>query len=328
MKWRKWGIQRGDGVKMSGTQGATARWWNNDQIASFIPGGIAGALSRTLSAPFERVKVLYQVQGPGTLSYNEGIFKTLAKIWREEGFKGFLRGNGINCIRVFPYSAVQYATYQNMKMYFLSHSPQSKDLTSAQKLFSGAVAGTLSVLATYPMDLVKTRLSIQTASLKNLQKSRVDSTKIKPPGIFKSLITIYRTEGGLKSLYRGFLPTVLGVAPYTSLSFTFYESLKQLIPAHEDNLISKLVMGGFSGACAQTLIYPFDLLRRRFQVASMGNSELGFKYNSISHAFVTIVKTEGLKGLYKGLTLNLFKIVPQMAIQWTSYELIRDYMKK
>lgn len=36
-------------------------------------------------------------------------------MWKEEGFRGFMRGNGINCLRIVPYSAVQFTTYEQLK---------------------------------------------------------------------------------------------------------------------------------------------------------------------------------------------------------------------
>ena len=79
--------------------------------ASFIAGGIAGAVSRTLVSPLERLKILLQVQGTARSEYKLSIPSALAKMWREEGLKGFMRGNGSNCIRIVPYSAVQFSSY-------------------------------------------------------------------------------------------------------------------------------------------------------------------------------------------------------------------------
>ncbi|ODV93314.1 hypothetical protein PACTADRAFT_46849 [Pachysolen tannophilus NRRL Y-2460] len=315
---------------MSEVVGISKRKLNNfiykDSTSSFIAGGIAGCLSRTAVSPFERVKVLYQVQGPGAnSSYNDGVIKTVIKIWKEEGFKGLFRGNGINCIRVFPYSAVQYACYQYIKPFLLK--PGDLELTTTNKLIAGGISGAASVICTYPLDLVKTRLSIQTASLKNLTKSKINVSKNeKPPGMFRSLINIYHNEGKIWGLYRGIWPTTLGVAPYVSLNFTIYEKLKEFfVPVeHKYDSIVKLLVGAASGGISQTLIYPFDILRRRFQVLSMGTGEMGFAYTGVTHALVTIVKLEGYRGLYKGLVANLFKICPSMAIQWASYELIKE----
>lgn len=84
-------------------------------IASFMAGGVAGAVSRTVVSPLERLKILYQVQSEGRNAYKMSIWKALGKMWREEGFKGFMAGNGTNCIRIVPYSAVQFGAFNFYK---------------------------------------------------------------------------------------------------------------------------------------------------------------------------------------------------------------------
>lgn len=80
-------------------------------VASFLAGGVAGAVSRTLVSPLERLKILLQVQSAGRTEYKLSVPQGLAKMWREEGWRGFMRGNGSNCIRIVPYSAVQFSSY-------------------------------------------------------------------------------------------------------------------------------------------------------------------------------------------------------------------------
>jgi len=82
-------------------------------------------------------------------------------------------------------------------------------LNSMQRLTCGGLAGITSVTFTYPLDIVRTRLSIQSASFKEL-----GGKKVKLPGMFELLVTMYKTEGGFAALYRGIVPTVAGVAPY------------------------------------------------------------------------------------------------------------------
>ena len=84
-------------------------------VASFVSGGIAGAVSRTVVSPLERLKILLQVQSGAQSEYKQGIWKALRKIWQEEGMKGMLAGNGTNCIRIVPYSAVQFGSYNIYK---------------------------------------------------------------------------------------------------------------------------------------------------------------------------------------------------------------------
>lgn len=94
-------------------------------VASFISGGMAGAVSRTVVSPLERLKILLQVQTGGVSGYESGIWKSLQKIWREEGMKGMMAGNGTNCVRIVPYSAVQFGSYNIYKP--LVSAAQSSD---------------------------------------------------------------------------------------------------------------------------------------------------------------------------------------------------------
>ena len=76
----------------------------------------------------------------------------------------------------------------------------------------GGAAGITSVFFTYPLDIVRTRLSIQSASFAALGQA----SKAKLPGMWETMVTMYKTEGGILALYRGIIPTVAGVAPYVS----------------------------------------------------------------------------------------------------------------
>lgn len=82
-------------------------------------------------------------------------------------------------------------------------------LTPIARLTCGGMAGITSVTFTYPLDIVRTRLSIQSASFAELGEKPK-----KLPGMWQTMVTMYKTEGGFTALYRGIIPTVAGVAPY------------------------------------------------------------------------------------------------------------------
>jgi solute carrier family 25 phosphate transporter 23/24/25/41 len=179
------------------------------------------------------------------------------------------------------------------------------------------------VTCTYPLDIVRTRLSIQSASFSSLQ--RKEGQKL--PGMWTLLVNMYKTEGGVPALYRGILPTVAGVAPYVGLNFMVYEIARTKFTREgqkDPGAIGKLAAGAVSGAIAQTITYPFDVLRRRFQINTM--SGMGYRYAGIGDAIKQIVKTEGLRGLYKGIVPNLLKVAPSMASSWLSFEMTRDML--
>jgi solute carrier family 25 phosphate transporter 23/24/25/41 len=140
---------------------------------------------------------------------------------------------------------------------------------------------------------------------------------------------MYRNEGGVVALYRGIIPTVAGVAPYVGLNFMVYETMRSIFTPEgqkDPGTLGKLAAGACSGAVAQTCTYPFDVLRRRFQVNTM--SGMGYQYTSISGAIKAILTQEGFRGLYKGITPNLLKVAPSMATSWLTFEMTRDLLVK
>lgn len=138
---------------------------------------------------------------------------------------------------------------------------------------------------------------------------------------------MYRTEGGIISLYRGLGPTLAGVAPYVGINFATYEAMRKFMtPEGEANpsALGKLCSGAVSGAVAQSMTYPFDVLRRRFQVNTM--SGMGYQYKSIWDAVSIILRKEGLRGMYKGLLPNLLKVAPSIGSSFLSFEIARDLL--
>lgn len=300
-----------------------------DSTVSVIAGGIAGVVSRTTVSPFERVKILLQLQGssPTTTKYNTGVLNAIKQLYQEEGIKGLFRGNGLNCIRIFPYSAVQFATFEYVKKHVYHVDKYTGQLSNGQRLVAGSIGASASLLVTQPLDLIRIRLSVQTANLNNLHGSKAKDMK-KPPGFYPLLKQVYKNEGGIYGLYRGLIPTALQALPMVSLNFAVYEQLKEFKDDQSSMMwMYKLMFGAVSGAVSQTVTYPFDLLRKRFQILSMGNNEMGFHYTSIWDGLKTIYRTEGVLGYYKGLTASLFKVIPSTAVSWLLYEIVWDCMK-
>lgn len=313
----------------------SSRYWFGDTditwLKHLIAGGISGAVSRTTVSPLERIKILFQIQSKGAESSYKGVIGTLAKIWREEGLAGYMRGNGTNVVRIVPYSAVQFATYEQLKKILMEEG--KTELDTRRRLTAGAGAGIASVAATYPLDIVRTRISVQTAhALENMDKLPKDARGRpiipKMPGILETFSVIYRKEGGLRATYRGFGATLAGIAPYIALNFQCYEVLRKFFtPAGEaaPSGTRKLVCGALAGCCAQTITYPFDVLRRRMQVTSM--SGINYKYSSTFDAIRQMIKLEGILGLYRGLVPNYLKVAPAIGVSFWSYEMAKDFLK-
>lgn len=326
----------------------TTYYWTNvfdwTVIKHLVAGGVAGGVSRTVVSPFERMKILFQIQGPSSTSYN-GVWGTLAKIWREEGLVGYMRGNGTNVIRIVPYSAVQFAAYERFKNLLVL--PETNELNTPRRLMAGALAGITSVVCTYPLDIVRTRLSVQSANLGSINQSTVHPSKQASailvnsrsvttssnsnqlPGIWGTLTTMYLKEGGVRALYQGLGPTLMGVAPYVALNFQSYEVLRAYFTPPGENSpsgVHKLACGALAGTIAQTFTYPLDVLRRRMQVNGLSDM-LGYKYRNTWHAATEIVKNEGVRGLYKGMIPNYLKVAPAIGVSFYTYELCKTLLE-
>ncbi|KAK0455442.1 mitochondrial carrier domain-containing protein [Desarmillaria tabescens] len=324
----------------------------------FIAGGCAGAASRTVVSPLERLKIIQQVQPRSSEQQYKGVWRSLVRMWQEEGFRGYMRGNGINCLRIVPYSAVQFTTYEQLKKLFTSHG--SRELDTPKRLAAGALAGITSVCSTYPLDLVRARLSIATASIPvslqsksntSLASSTISTSTGSTSPLKHALSTAYHTsasgsnytaseltiwgmtlkivreEGGIRGLYRGLIATAVGVAPYVGINFAAYEFFRGIItPPGKSSVSRKLACGALAGSISQTLTYPFDVLRRKMQVTGMRSSGLGIAYSGAFDALTGIIRTEGVRGLYRGLWPNLLKVAPSIATSFFTYELVKDFL--
>ncbi|KAJ0265194.1 Mitochondrial adenine nucleotide transporter ADNT1 [Hirschfeldia incana] len=304
---------------------------------SLFAGGVAGGVSRTAVAPLERMKILLQVQNPHNIKYS-GTVQGLKYIWRTEGLRGLFKGNGTNCARIVPNSAVKFFSYEQASkgiLYLYRQQPgnENAQLTPVLRLGAGATAGIIAMSATYPMDMVRGRLTVQTAN-----------SPYQYRGIAHALSTVLREEGP-RALYRGWLPSVIGVVPYVGLNFAVYESLKDwlvkdnpfgLVENNELTIITRLSCGAIAGTVGQTIAYPLDVIRRRMQmvgwkdassvVTGEGRSKGSLEYNGMIDAFRKTVRHEGFGALYKGLVPNSVKVVPSIAIAFVTYEMVKDVL--
>lgn len=296
---------------------------------SLIAGGVAGGVSRSAVAPLERLKILLQVQTAQNAKYT-GMLQGLRAIWRSEGLRGFFKGNGTNCARIVPNSAVKFFAYEEASNGILwlvrqQTGHEDAELTPLLRLGAGATAGIVAMSATYPLDMVRGRLTVQTENSPHHYK-----------GMFHALTTVTREEG-VRALYKGWLPSVIGVVPYVGLNFAVYETLKDWVVkayagqgATSDadlSVLTKLACGAAAGTTGQTVAYPLDVVRRRMQMVGWKDATHGgAAYSGMLDAFRQTLRREGVGALYKGLVPNSVKVVPSIAIAFVTYEVMKDLL--
>lgn len=268
-----------------------------DFLKDLIVGGVAGVVSRTATAPLE----LYKIQ----LQSNYLKDSTIKNVIKKEGIRYLWKGNLTNCIRIFPQFSINYGVYNRCKTRHFYYIQDEK----IKNFVSGGISGIISMTAVYPLETIRTRLALQ------MQQSHYTT----PWNVVKKLT--------LPELYGGLKISLVGFGPFNALNFMFYNLYEKKFDKYFDNVaISKLLAGGFSGVSSLTITYPTDLLRRRFQMEGFNKDTP--KYNGILDGFKTIIKNEGISGLYRGLSVAYIRIFPCLAIQFWCMETGKSILNK
>lgn len=292
--------------------------------SQLIAGGVAGAVSKTCTAPLARLTILFQVQGMqsevGTLG-RPSMIREASRIALEEGVRAFWKGNGVTIVHRLPYSAISFYTYEEYKMFLLrmigkEGRQDSLSVGMGTRLIAGGTAGITAASLTYPLDLVRTRLAAQ----RNEKYYR---------GITHALVTISKDEG-FKGLYKGMGATLFGVGPNIAINFCVYETLKSYWVSgrsESSGVWTSLFCGSAAGIASSTATFPLDLVRRRMQLEGVAGRARVYK-TGILGTFVHIVKTEGWLGLYRGILPEYFKVVPSVGIVFMTYEFMKTCLSR
>lgn len=192
---------------------------------------------------------------------------------------------------------------------------------------AGAIAGGISRTVTSPLDVIKIRFQVQLEPTSSwpLLRSNLSGTS-KYTGMFQATKDILREEG-LPGFWRGNVPALLMVMPYTAIQFTVLHKLKTFASGSsksEDHIqlspYLSYVSGALAGCAATVGSYPFDLLRTI--LASQGEPKV---YPTMRSAFVDIVRARGFRGLYAGLSPTLVEIIPYAGLQFGTYDTFKRW---
>eukprot|EP01083_Nonionella_stella_P092050 257521_1 len=281
----------------------------DDSTKSLFAGGISGAVSRSATAPLERLKIVMAIDINQTTS--PGVRSSARRIMSEEGFFSFWKGNFTNVLRIAPYTAIQFMAFHELQETFGENglSPVYR------RLAGGGLAGMIASATCFPLDVVRSHLTVQS-----------DSSKVRK-GIVGMFSHIYRTHG-ITGFYQGLPATLVGIAPYVALNFTIFYSLQQHFLPPKDSAyfdLLNLVFGSTSAMFAVTCTYPLELLRRRMILSGFSCSGIP-QYRNTWHCLTEIYRLEGPRGYYKGLVPCYLKVAPSMAIAFAVYERLRYYL--
>ncbi|KAL2137556.1 hypothetical protein VTI28DRAFT_9070 [Corynascus sepedonium] len=291
-------------------------------------GATAGLIARFVIAPLDVVKIRLQLQTHSLsdpLSHRnlqggpiyKGTLPTLRHILRHEGVAGLWKGNVPAELLYVCYGAVQFTAYRSTTILLRSAIGEGEERAfvlpqAAESFIAGAVGGGAATATTYPLDLLRTRFAAQ-------GNDRVYT------GLRRAVSQIAREEG-FRGFFRGLVPGLAQIVPYMGFFFAAYETLRPPLSGLELPFSSGgAVAGTMASVLAKTGTFPLDLVRKRIQVQGPTRNRYVHKnipeyYGGTVGALKTILRAEGVRGLYRGLTVSLLKAAPTSAVTMWTYE--------
>jgi len=209
--------------------------------------------AKTVVAPLDRVKILFQSHNPHFVKYTGswfGVGQAIKDIYQQDGPLGLFRGHSATLLRIFPYAAIKFLAYEQIRAIVI---PRRDKETPFRRLISGSLAGVTSVFFTYPLEVIRVRLAFETkkdsrSTFRSICRQIYHERHSPKPtpaataaadlaaGVSASsshaaavAVAPRAPSFGLANFYRGFSPTLLGMLPYAGMSFLTHDTVGDLM---------------------------------------------------------------------------------------------------
>lgn len=216
-------------------------------------------VAKTSASPLARLTILLQTRGlNGAPTDAYGLSRHIIKT---EGVLGLFRGNSADILRTMPHTAIQYLSYEYFKAVVAPFDESRTKVWS--RLFCGGMAGAIGIVSTYPLDMVRSRLAVQSGTSADRYR-----------GILHGLQTIRAEEGGIVGLYRGCGMAVVERFPNMAINFATYDICKNVCIENDlcegmHGVMASLACGAVSGIISSTCTFPMDVVMRNLQVTAL-----------------------------------------------------------
>ncbi|KAF1657415.1 UNVERIFIED_CONTAM: Solute carrier family 25 member 36-A, partial [Eudyptes robustus] len=298
-----------------------------EALIHFIGGAVGGTFGTCFTCPLEVIKTRLQSSKhpnrspnasnnssgstrstmPSTSSDNGRARFVKPHIVRTEGIKALYKGLLPNVIGVAPSKAIYFYTYSSGKR-AMNESQFFVPNSAITHMMAAGFAGFVTATAINPVWLVKTRLQLHQG----------------PLTVRNCIRKIYRSEG-LKGFYKGVTASYMGISE-TIIQFVLYEHFRQIIDEidfHQENtrFANFMLAGAGAKFCACIMTYPHEVVRTRLR-----------EENTKAKGFFTTLKQlygeGGTRQLYRGLSVQLLRSVPNTAITMGAYEVVVYFLHR
>ncbi|EFP08518.1 hypothetical protein CRE_15507 [Caenorhabditis remanei] len=292
--------------------------------AEYSEAGLAsGIVTRMIIQPLDVLKIRFQLQeepirGRKSGKY-KGVMQSVFLITREEGAQAFWKGHipaqGLSA----TYGLVQFSSFEWLSRHAARFIPSDdQSVRSTSDFMCGALSGCLAMTAAMPLDVIRTRLVAQ------------KSGHAVYTGTMHAVRHIWEKEG-IAGYFRGWVPSVVQIAPFTGMQFALYNCFMDLWPFTGYESTGALFSGAMAGTVAKTVLYPLDMVRHRLQMNGFDRAGFGKTSNYSQGLFKTImmvVRNESWYGLFKGLWPSQIKAAANSGCAFLFYEMFCDLIRK
>ncbi|CAG9467870.1 unnamed protein product [Pedinophyceae sp. YPF-701] len=292
-----------------------------------VAGAAAGAVSRTLTAPLETIRLMSMT---GSVVAGRTLAAQVRHVVGASGVRGLFSGNGANVMRTAPQKALDFFVFDAALRALVRAGGRSETAApnTAQILGAAAAAGAASHTVLYPLEVIRTRLTCGDAALR-------------AGGIAGVARDIVAREG-VSGLYRGLGPSVLAIIPEAAITYGLYDLLKRYHTQQTGSVdvpVSRSIAFGVASAFAGQLVaYPLELVARRMQlygshatVAAGGTRAIGRATaaagaRGMLATMAAIVAADGFGALYGGIGAATLRVAPMAMLSFGAYEIVKGWM--
>ncbi|XP_027712552.1 LOW QUALITY PROTEIN: calcium-binding mitochondrial carrier protein SCaMC-1-like [Vombatus ursinus] len=262
-----------------------------------VAGMTAGAISRMSTAPLEHL-----MQAQALLTVTITLKTGFETMLREGGVYSLWKGNSTNVLKIAPETSIKYWSYEKYKNLLAT---ERTTIGITERFISGSLAGIIAQTLVYPLEVLKTRLALDSTS----RYTRISNCVQK----------MLKYEG-YKTFYKGYVPNII---PYAGVDLAVFELLKNFWLQHHSRdsvnpgIVVVLAYSTLSDPCGQLASYPFTPVRTCMQAEETLGGIPPMKMISL---IKIIILTDGVIGFYKGIIPNIVKVLPAVCISYVICE--------
>jgi len=273
--------------------------------------------------------------------YFNGTLDAIVKIGRTEGVVSLWSGLSPTLVLAVPTTMIYFTMYEQMKQALTLWYNQSQTLVGVAKLPAASVGTSSDVINSKlnPSEM-NTWISLLSGGLARLGAVSIVSplelvrTKMQSQKMafyqVRSCINELVKSRGILGLWSGYTATILRDVPFSAMYWPLYETIKSQY-TNQNSFYVTFVSGAMAGTVASTITLPFDVVKTTKQIEFGEKSimQLNIGTSRTNQQIVQdILREQGVRGLFSGLTPRILKVAPACAIMISSYEFFKKFFHK